>query len=355
MVDIHKIDEFFNGKRPFTEKKVNKQNAKTKFLRTIKLVMPSVAAIIIGFIVVFPSLKNETNIVKHDITVPKEGELEKLHIEKTVFSITDKDNQVSTITADSIDETEPKSKLIKIKNPKGTLPASKKGDVIDFVAKTGYYNQNDAHIRVQNNVKAVYTDGSTVLTQSAEFDFNKHLGSGKDDIYAQGTWGKLWAQGFEYYQKDEILILLGSSKIINENKILTADKQIKYYRFENKIEALENVKIITNGNILIADKMNAILSSDDKLNIENVEAFGNVKIITNEALAKGDYAIYNPKKQQIELIGNVAIEKDGNTIYGQKAITNLHTSVSKIVSDPKSTKRVSGIIKGSTIKGKNNE
>ncbi|MBQ8870901.1 MAG: LPS export ABC transporter periplasmic protein LptC [Alphaproteobacteria bacterium] len=352
MVDVYKIDEFFNGKRPFAEKKAKKQNAKVRFLHILKLVMPSFAAVIIGFIMVFPSLKKESVVLKTDITVPKEGELEKLHIEKTVFSITNEENEISTFTADSLDEIEPGSKIVKIINPKGKLPAGKKGDMADLVAKTGFYNQNEENIKVQDDVKVVYADGSTVLTQSAEYDFNKAFGFGNDDIHAYGTWGKLWAQGFEYYQQDELLVLKGKSKVVSENKVLTADEQIKYYRLKNKVEAIGNVKVVTDTNTLFANRMVADLISSNGLNIKKIEAFGKVKIVTKDGVAKGDYAIYEPQKNQIELNGNVSIEKDENVIYGQKAITNLKTSISKIVSDTKGKNRVSGVIKGSTIKRK---
>ena len=356
MVDVHKIDEFFNGKRPFAEKKEKKQNAKVKFLRMLKLIMPAFAAVIIGFIMVFPSLKKESVLIKTDITIPKEGELEKLHIEKTSFSVTNEDNQISKFTADSLEEVEAGSKLVKIINPKGMLPANKKGDMLHLVAQIGYYNQNEANIKVEEDVKVTYADGSTVLTQSGEYDFNKSFGFGNDDIYAYGSWGKLWAQGFEYYQKDELLILNGNSKVINENRVLTATDKIKYYRLDNKLEAIGDVKVETAGNVLFADKMTAnIISDNKKLNIKKVEAFANVKVVTKDGVAKGDYAVYEPDKNQIELINNVSIEKDGNIIYGQRAITNLKTSVSKIVSDENRKKRVSGIIKGTAIKGKSDE
>lgn len=355
MVDIRKIDDFFNGERLFSEKTGNKISLKVKLLYAAKLVMPSIAAVIIGFILVFPSLKKETVVVKTDITMPKEGELEKLHIEKTVFSITNEQNQVSVITADSIDELEPGSKLVKIINPKGKLPAGKKGDMVDLEAKTGYYDQNRAYIKVADKVRAVYADGSTVTTQSAEYEFNKSYAYGKDDIYASGNWGKLWSQGFEYYQKDEVLILLGSSKVVTKEGVLTAEKKAKYYRLNNRVEAIGNVRVLTGENILYADTIKADLLSGDGLNIKKIEAFGNVKVVTKDGIAKGNYAIYEPQKYQIELTDNVSIEKDGNVIYGQKAITNLKTSISKIIADSKTKRRVSGVIKGSAIKVKDND
>ena len=160
----------------------------------------------------------------------------------------------------------------------------------------------------------------------------------------------MWAEGFEYDQNKNLLILNGKSKITNQNGDLIANKKIKYYRLEDKIEAEGNVAVSTQNNTLYADLMKADLISRKGFEIKKIEAFGNVKIVTTDGIAKGDYAIYNPLKSEVELLNNVSIEKDGNIIYGQKAITNLQTSVSKIVANPKSKNRVSGIIKGSTIK-----
>ncbi len=350
MVDVRKIDEFFNGKRPFSDRLESKISERERMLRMAKIIMPSVAAVIIGFIIIFPSLKNETISLKNDITIPKEGELEKLHIEKTTFSITDSDNKISIFTADSLDEMPENSKEVKIINPKGSLAIGKKGDMINMEAKVGFYNQEKSHIKLQNDLKAVYTEGSTVLTQSAEYDFNKSLGYGNNDIYAFGSWGKLWAQGFEYHQKEELLILTGDSKVINQDGELTACKIIKFYKNKNRLKAEGDVKIKTLKSVLFADIITVNLVEKDGIKIKKLEAFGNVKVETKDGIAKGQYAIYNPEKSEIELQKNVSLEKDGNIIYGQKAITNLSTSVSRILTDSDDKNRVSGVIKGGALK-----
>ena len=355
MVDVSKIDEFFNGKRPFSERLNNKTSVRTRFLRIAKLIMPSVAAIIVAFIIIYPSLKNETVNITNDITRPKKNELERLHIEKTIFSLTDNQNKVSIFTADSIDETKENSELVKIINPIGTLPVGEDGEVVNIEARVGFYNQKEAHVKMQDDVKAVYTDGTTVLTQSAEYEFNKSFGYGKDDVYAFGSWGELWSQGFEYYQKEALLILMGNSKVVNEDNTITSCKQMRYYRLANKLEAEGNVKVTTLKGDLYADIIKADLKHESGFDIKQVEAFGNVKVITEDAVATGQYAIYYPDKSEIELQKNVSIEKDGNIIYGQKAITNLKTSISKMITNSKHKSRVSGIIKGSTVKRKQHE
>lgn len=355
MADFSDIDAFFNGKKPLVAQSTERLSPRARILRFLKLAMPSAAAVLIAMVLIFPSLKKETVVAGLDVTLPKKGELEKLHIEQTEFTITDKDNKVSTFTADRIDETEPGSKLMKIINPKGKIPAGAEKQIVKIDSKIGYYNQNANVVRVEKNVKAVYDDGTTVLTESADYDFNRSFGSGEEDIYAYGSWGKLWAEGFEYYQGDELLVLLGNSKIVSDGRTIIADRQIRYYRMQNKMEAEGNVVVVEGENILQADKMIAYFKGNSPEELQKVEAFGHVRVDTADGQAEGDYGLYRPERSELELEGNVVVKQDGNVIYGQKAVTNLKTSVSRIIAGKKTGKRVSGVIKGSAIKGKKNE
>lgn len=390
MVDIRKIDEFFKGDKFLENPNPQKQSFRVRFLKGAKLIMPSLAAVLVGFMMLFPSLKNESVVSKLDMTRPKKGELEKLHIEQTEFSITDKNNKVSTLFADQVDETEPGSQLLKIINPKGVIPTGTAGQFINVDSKIGYYNQAKQFLQIEENVKAVYADGTTALTQYADYDFQKAFGSGNKNVYAYGDWGKLWSEGFEYYQPDELLVLTGKSKVMNTENTLWADKQIKYYRLQNRLEADNNVKVLNGSNTLYAEKVIGFMRADGKMaferieaydnvrvvddknemyadrmnafmkpgkgrDIEKIEAFGNVKIITQNGIAQGDYGIYHPDKSEIELRHNVVLLQNGNVIHGDKAVTNLKTSISRIMSDGKDKKRVSGVIAGATVKGNKHE
>lgn len=485
MADIKRIDEFFNGAKPFEELPTHKLSTKEKFVRSAKLIMPSLAAVLIGLLVLYPSLKQEDAVADLTDTLPKKGELEKLHIENTEISITDKDNKVSQIFADQVDETTPGSKLMKIINPRGELPAGSKDERVKVSSDIGYYNQNANTLKVENNVKAVYSDGTTVKTQEAFYDFNKSFGNGDKAVYAQGNWGQLWSEGFKYDQGQEILSLIGNSKVLNKTQTMTAEKEVRYYRLQNRVEAEHNVHVQDKGSNLKTDFLKAFLKPNGKIEFEHmeaygnvevvnadntmyadtakayfsgqdissmeakgqvkvvsaqntmtadralaafnkgeisqitaydnvkivdakdtlyadkataffagqnlnkveaygkvkiigedkdmqsdkmiayftsggdgkinkVEAYGNVKITTADGFVKGDYGIYNPLKDEAEVHKNVVISKDGSVIYGDKAVTNLKTSISRVYMDS-ANKRVSGVISGSTIKGSKNE
>ena len=147
MFDTTKIDAYFNGEKEFSPQKENSLTRRAKIMRWIKIALPSIAALLIGLLIVMPGLQTESERLAVDITRPKKGELEKLHMEQTSFYITDANNKVNNFNADNIDETEPGSKLLKLKNPSGILPNAD-NTWVNIQSPNGYYNQNTSLLRL---------------------------------------------------------------------------------------------------------------------------------------------------------------------------------------------------------------
>ena len=108
MVDIKEIDSLFDeeSRKRTEQKQISTISKHTRRVQLAKLILPSFAAVLIALLLILPSLQNSGKEFLLDVTLPKKGELEKLHVEKTVLNITDKKNRVNNFTADNIDETE---------------------------------------------------------------------------------------------------------------------------------------------------------------------------------------------------------------------------------------------------------
>ncbi len=354
VVDLKQIDTFFSKERAFDSKRTTPLNKRNRILRFVKLVMPSIAALLIAMILVFPTLKKENALSQYDLTAPKKGELEKLHVENTFFSTTDADGKISSFTADLMDETKPGSQIIQITNPKGKIPINTNDEFVDLQSKTGFYHQNDNVIVLQTDVEAVYNKQTTVQTDKAEYDFKKAYGKGNAPVYAFGSWGKLWSEGFAYDKNKDILYLNGKTKIVRENNELNATKQVIYYQNDNKIVAIGNVKLEQEVQTLYADKAVVYLTDSKKPELAKIEAFGNVEVYAEDAIAQGDKGLYLPHENRLELEDNVSIKKDGHIIYGDRAISDTKTKISRMISN-RQNKRVSGMINGQNIKRGKNE
>ena len=215
MFDKEKIDQYF-ADTSFAKPKLKEQNKvtkRTKIVRLFRLLLPSIAAVLIGVLLVFPSLKKDARDFKLDITMPKKGELEKLHVENTVLYITDSKNQVNNFTAQSIDETAPGSKLVKLHNPEGMMPLSKE-NWINIKSPTGYFNQSTNIIQLTEDVKMYYNEGMEVETQELFYDFNSRKGYGNQPVAAEGIFGNLLAEGFIFDSDNQILTFTGHSDIM---------------------------------------------------------------------------------------------------------------------------------------------
>lgn len=219
MFDHNKLDSYFNGDNLPKNNTKAEISRHTKIIRLVKLLLPSIAALLIGLLILFPSLKTTNDEFSIDITLPKKGELEKLHIENTSFYITDRNNNVNNFTARNIDETSPGSKLIKLNQPDGVLPMSN-GAWNNIKSPIGYYNQNTNVLTLQENVDMFYSDGMTAKTEELTYDFNAQKGWGTKEITSEGIFGSLRSQGFEFYAAKNLLIFTGKTYITIEEESL---------------------------------------------------------------------------------------------------------------------------------------
>ena len=213
MFDTQKIDAYFNGEKDFTPTKENPLTRRAKMMRWIKIALPSIAALLIGLLIVMPGLQTESERLALDITRPKKGELEKLHMEKTSFYITDAENKVNNFNADNIDETSPGSKILKLKNPNGILP-NPDNTWVNIQSPSGYYDQNKSLLRLLDGVELFYSNGATATSEEMFFDFKQSKAYSVKPTTVDDESGHIEAQGFEYYQDKDLLIFKGKTHII---------------------------------------------------------------------------------------------------------------------------------------------
>lgn len=212
MFDCNKIDAYFNGDSKLNISAQSLEQRHTKLVRLAKLLLPVLAALLIGLLLLIPSIKNDLYDFKIDITKPKSGELEKLHVENSVFNITDQNNQVHNFVAQNIDETKPGSKIIKLTNPEGTIP-NENQEWINIKSPTGFYNQDANTLRLEDGVEIFYSSGMNINLKDFNYDFKTQSGNSSNPISGQGVYGNIKSESFEYFKNDSLLIFKGKTYI----------------------------------------------------------------------------------------------------------------------------------------------
>ncbi len=301
MIDSGKLDSFFDNSRSLDLDYSGTPKRGIDWRRLFKIVLPCIAAALLGLMVVMPNIKKSVDL-NENITMPKKGEMEKLHMEQTVFNTIDSKNRVNKIVADNVDETEAGSQIYKIINPKAIIPTDK--GHTDITADVGYFNQNNNVLELEKNVKAVVEGDTVITTLKANYDFKQEKGWGKDPVFAKGSWGDMQAEAFSYDKITQILVLKGNNRITTDKGVLTAKKETRVYREENKSVAVGDAVITQNDSKLYAEEIVGWFGSSSKKELERAEAYRRVRLETPKEIITGNEAYYDALQGKIDVYGH---------------------------------------------------
>ena len=212
MFDSQKIDSYFAPSIASSKTKKSTVSRRERIIMLTKLALPSLAALLIGVLILLPQFNKDINDMTSGLITPHKGELEKFHMENSIFYITDNKNMVNNFNADTLDETAPGSKIIKMINPKGTIPTAQK-DEVTIQSPIGYYDQNNKLLTLQSGVNLDYSTGLTTTTEEMFFDFNISKAYGVKPINSKSDSIEVNAEGFEYYKDKNLLIYTGKTHI----------------------------------------------------------------------------------------------------------------------------------------------
>lgn len=206
MFDNKKIDAFFDDPK-------SEASGKRNVYRRVKLLLPSVAAVLLGLLILYPNLKEDVSSFKFEITKPKVGEIEKLVVENLNFYVTDEANLVHNFRAAHIEEVDKENKVIKL----DTLDAIYNNNDeawMNLKSDFGYFYQNKNFVKLPDLVEVFYSNGFNLEAVEVFCDFNKNLMYSNSPVTGDGFFGKVDADAFELDTKNEILTFLGNVKIV---------------------------------------------------------------------------------------------------------------------------------------------
>ncbi len=351
MFETQKIDIFFSGeKNLLDEEEKDYMIWRIKVVRFLKLFLPCLTALLCGVGIVlfdFDSDKDSTIVFASDEKIY----FEKFRMKNTVFEITEKDNDMSTLKADMVEETEPGKKRYDL-----TAPRAKTFDgikTITLAAKTGKYDQTQQVLDLLTDVVANYDEQMEIKTNSATYSFAKEAGYGNEKVIGNGENGYFEADKFTFDKGKGVVTLIHNVFIKNETTELRTPETASLFLNDNKFIAT-NATIKKDNEILKGNTVTALFKDTRSFEISYVYAdgqsqitfegktafadkseynettglvklFGHVKVITdNGYTASADNGIYNAKTQIFTLIDNVQVKNEsGYTAVAQKGIYNL--------------------------------
>ena len=210
----------------------------------------------------------------------------------------------------------------------GNAVATKQDMNVRADQMTAFYEQ--ASGQSGTNIKDVHAIGNVIMSSPS---------------------AKAYGDTLDYDLRKDEMILRGkpvSKMITTDNKTITATDNITYYPSQNKAIAIGDVVAKDQDSTIYANKMVSYFTKNDQgqSSLEKVEIYSDnkqIKIVNEQAVVTGEWGLYLPQINKVRIYNNVVINQDGNILHGDYAETDLKTSISRVLSNKKNGKRVSGV------------
>lgn len=304
MFETQKIDSFFSGeKNLLDEEEKIFISRRTRVVRFLKLFLPCLTALLLGVGVVLFDFEtnNDTTIALAD---DEKIYFEKFRMKNTVFEITEKDNQFSTLKADIVEETEPGKKMYNLVNPDAKTLDN--GKVITLTARNGKYNQNKQILDLKTDVVSNYNHQMEIKTSSATYNFATEYGYGNEKVIGNGEKGYFEADKFTFSKPKGIITLINNVYMKSgDTELRTPDKAVMFMN-ENKFVSA-NATVKKGNDTLKGDTITAFFKDTKRFEIDRAFSNGHTEIRSEGKKAFADRGEYEAKTGLVKLFDNVKI------------------------------------------------
>lgn len=184
----------------------------SRMVGTLRLVLPALAAILLGLVVAWPRLTGNDDKFQLGYSSLSSTSVENLSMVNARFYGLNRRNQPFTVTADIATEDEPGSGLIVLDQPKGDFVTTG-GKGVYVEARRGFYQQKQQLLDLEGEVSLFHEDGYELHTEKARIDLRTSEVVGTVPVQGRGPQGLIDGTGFRIRDKGTRIEVTGRSKM----------------------------------------------------------------------------------------------------------------------------------------------
>ena len=201
-----------SGGGPGAGGKGRKSGSYSRFVWAMRVVLPSVALVLLGLILVWPQLSIKEEGFSLGFSSVSTDRLDALSMINARYFGTDESNQPFTVTADTATEEDPGLTLVRLDNPKADI-ALKDGTWLVLSSNLGFYQQKANTLDLVGEVNLFHDGGYEIGTGAATVELKKGLAGGDEPVVGHGPFGELHADGFRLIDKGKRIFFLGKVRV----------------------------------------------------------------------------------------------------------------------------------------------
>lgn len=185
----------------------------SRFVSTMKILLPSVAGLLLALVLILPQLRDEPDQFTADI-VP--GDVEgggSLSLLNARYFGTDDSGQQFSVTAESVKEAGGDADDIDLIAPQADISLND-GTWLMVGADEGLYNRESQVLNLKGKVNLFQDQGYELHTDAATVLLEKGRASSATPVRSQGPFGELESQGFELEDKGKTVFFTGPARLV---------------------------------------------------------------------------------------------------------------------------------------------
>lgn len=213
-------------------------------------------------------------------------------------------------------------------------PLSVNADSLEWRQNEKMYVARGKASVTQGNVTLMAETLTAHYVEKPEGGTQINLIEAEGGVHIKGQAQDVYGQRGVYDLNRQVAVLKGDNlQLIMGEDTVTARDTLEFWQQENIAVARGEAKATRGEQIIAGDILTAQLekAAGGKLVIRKMSAEGNVLVATKDEIARGDRGLYDLKKEQAVLEGNVRITRGPNQLNGAKAIVDLKNGVSRLV------------------------
>ena len=183
------------------------------FVRFLKLVLPSVAALLVILIAVWPQMNPSNSQLALGFASISQQELDNLSMINARYTGIDGRNQPFAVIADVATEVSPESDLIELETPKADITLED-GTWLALTATAGTFHRENQVIQLKGEVNLFHDAGYEFRTRSARIDLQNGTAYGVDPVFGHGPFGTVKSLGFYVLDQGQRVVFTGKSRLV---------------------------------------------------------------------------------------------------------------------------------------------
>jgi len=185
----------------------------SRFVQMMKFLLPTLAAMLIVLILVWPYLRTEDLRFRISFAAATADRTEDPSMVNPRYLGIDKDNQAYSITADLARKLLSGGASVELEMPKADITLED-GTWLVLTAENGVFQRNRKVLDLKGAVNLFHDSGYEFRTATATIDLDKGIADGTAAVHGQGPFGDLKAEGFRLVDKGKTIVFTGKSKLV---------------------------------------------------------------------------------------------------------------------------------------------